>query len=178
MGRICKICSSPHHKEYDKLRLEGTSIKDIVRIAYTKHSEKHLKYFNFQKHFANHVETLVSETIKANQLRDKVVRETIKRDIEIVKTFSRNLQLVTNRVETISKEIRSLEDIKQYGELFLKFVGEARYSIEQYLKWSTKLEIQETTDDLFHRIIRCMHDFPPEYLEKFASRWEQQNAKN
>ena len=176
MGKICKICSSPHREEYDKMRLDGTSIKEITRVAHSKYGEIHLKYFNFQKHFANHVQTLVSETIKANQLRDKVVRETIKRDIEVVKTFSRNLELVTSRIDTISKEIESLEDIKKYGKMLLNFLGEARLTIDQYLKFSNKLDIQDTSDDLFKKMMKCMYDFPPELLKKFSDRWNELNA--
>ena len=59
--------------------------------------------------------------------------------------------------------------------MFVKLTTECRMIIEQFLKWSNKLDIQDTSEDLFNTIITCMADFPSEYLEKFAKRWKDRN---
>jgi hypothetical protein len=176
MGRSCYVCNSPNRSEYDKLRLEGMPVKEIWRsIAIGKYNENKLQYHHFQKHFQNHVELLVNETIKANRLRDQVIKEVVKKDIEIVKTFSHNLEMVTDKVDTIVKEMDDLDSIMKYGEMFVKLTTESRMIIEQFLRWSSKLNIQDTSEDVFNTIIKCMYDFPPELLENFAERWKMAN---
>ena len=175
MGRSCFVDNSPHREEYDRLRLEGKPIKYITELAHSKYNETNLEYHHFQKHFANHVESLVTEAVKANRLRDEVVKEVVKKDIEIIKTFSSNLQSVTDQVSILVKEMGNIQGIEKYGELLVKLVAESRAIIEQYLKWSTKLNIQDTSEDMFNIIIKCMHDFPPDLLSKFADRWKELN---
>jgi hypothetical protein len=172
MGRVCFVCISPNRTEYDNMRIEGKSIKDIAKFAKDVRGEVHLEYHHFQKHLTNHVQVLVNESVKASRLRDQVVKEVIKKDIEIIKTFSNNLETVTKKVETISKEMDSLENIERHGKMFLDFIGESRMIIEQFLKWGSKLNVQDTSSDTFDTIIKCMHDFPPELLSKFAERWK------
>lgn len=176
MGRSCFVCNSPHRSEYDQLRIDGMPVKDVwQKIALDKYGESHLQYHHFQKHCANHIEVIVSESVKANRLRDQVIKEVIKKDVEIIKTFSHNLELVADRVDTIAKEMDSLEAIERHGELFIKFISESRQTIEQFLKWSAKLNVQDTNEDTFNIIIKCMYDFPPELLDKFAIRWKEKN---
>jgi hypothetical protein len=178
MGRVCFVCISPNRTEYDEMRINGRSIKDITAYARDVKGESNLEYHHFQKHLTNHVQVLVNESVKASRLRDQVVKEVIKKDIEIIKTFSNNLENVTKKVEIISKEMDSLENIERHGKMFLDFAGESRMIIEQFLKWGSKLNVQDTSSDTFNTIIKCMFDFPPELLAKFAERWKKANEPN
>jgi len=179
MGRSCFVCGSPHMEEYNKLRIEGMPVKQIWKdIALGKYQENHLQYHHFQKHCANHIELLINEAVKANRLRDQVVKEVIKKDIEVVKTFSHNLEMVTGNVDKIAKEMDDLDSIMKYGEMFVKLTTESRMIIEQFLRWSSKLNIQDTSTDTFNLIIKCMYDFPSELLDKFSKRWKEQNEQS
>lgn len=178
MGRVCYVCISPNRAEYDEMRVNGKSIKDITAYAKDVKGEGHLEYHHFQKHLTNHVQVLVNESVKASRLRDKVVKEVISKDMEIIRTFSNNLENVTKKVETISKEMDNLENIEKYGKMFLEFAAESRMIIEQFLKWGNKLNLQDTSSDVFDTIIKCMFDFPPELLSKFAERWKKINESD
>jgi hypothetical protein len=54
MGRICLVCNSSHRQEYDNMRLEGKSVKDVYYFATNMYHEN-LRYYHFQKHFQNHL---------------------------------------------------------------------------------------------------------------------------
>jgi hypothetical protein len=169
MGRSCMVCGSPHKTEYDKLRVEGTPIKDIAELAQNKYGEKHLAYHCFQRHFADDLEIVINEQVKASKLREQVVKENIKKDIEIAKMLTKNLGIVADKIEEYAnKDIDTIDDL----ELLLKFMGESRLIIEQFLKWSAKLEIRVDDTDTFTKIMKCIEDFPADLIAKFAERWK------
>jgi len=56
----------------------------------------------------------------------------------------------------------------------LKWLEEARLTIDQILRWRDKLEFPEiSAEDIGDKIVECMKDFPPELIEKFLERWKQ-----
>lgn len=169
MGRSCIVCSSPHLSEYNKLRVDGMAITDIERLAHEKYQENHIQYHNFQKHFTNDLEVIINEQAKANKLREQVVKENIKKDIEIARRLTQNLEIVADKIdEYANKKIDDPDEL----ELLLKFMGESRMIIEQFLKWSAKLEIRQDDTDTFTKIMKCIEDFPPDLIAKFAERWK------
>lgn len=169
MGRSCFICNSPNLAEYNKMRLEGIPIKEIFAYSQNKYNEKHLRYHHFQKHFSTHVEELVETQVKASRIRDEYVKTVIKKDMEIVKRMSRNLEIVADKIEEKAANM----DNPVAEEMFLKFATEGRMIIEQYLKWGSKVQLQDTTQDVFNRVIECMIDFPSELISKFIERWKE-----
>lgn len=46
----CKTCSSPHRSEYERLRKEGKSLKDLSRYAREKYNEL-ISSMAFSRHF-------------------------------------------------------------------------------------------------------------------------------
>jgi len=168
MGRVCFVCNSPHRSEYDKMRLDGKSIKEIHAFSHNTYNENHLEYFHFQKHFMNHVTVLVDEQVKASKLRDQVVKEYIKKDIEIARQLHKNLEIVADKIDEKSKNMDNPND----EEMFLKFATESRMIIDQFLKWGEKLSLQETDEDVFDKILKCMANFPPDLIQQFIERWK------
>lgn len=148
--------------------MDGTSIKEIEAYAHNQHKELHLQYYNFQKHFANHMEYVVSEKIKTSKLRDEVVKESIKKDIEVARRISRNLEIVGDKIDELSEDLSSPD--KQAA--FLNFIDQSRLLIEQFLKWGDKLDIKDTNVDTFAKIMKCIEDFPADLIAKFAERWK------
>ena len=168
LGRICFICNSPHRAEYDQMKLDGKPIKEIHAYSHNQYQENHLEYYHFQKHFANHVEVLVREQEKAGKLRDQYVKEVIKKSIDIGRRLQRNLELVTDKIEEKAQHM----DNPIAEEMFLKFVGESRLIIEQFLKWTSKLDLEESSEDTMKKIMYCLQDFSPDLIEKFIERWK------
>lgn len=168
MGRICWICNSPHRSEYDQMRLNNKSVQEIYLYSHNKYQENHLKYYHFQKHFQNHIEVLVNEQEKSSKLRDQYVKEIIKKSIDIGRRLQRNLEIVTKKVEEKAENM----DNPIAEEMFLKFVGESRLIIEQFLKWTSKLELEESSEDTMKKIMKCMESFPPDLIEQFIEKWK------
>ena len=62
-------------------------------------------------------------------------------------------------------------------KLLLSYLAETRLIIEELLRWSEKLELEEEKEPLVEKIIHCMRDFPPELIEKFLERWEEYDKR-
>jgi hypothetical protein len=170
LGRYCFVCASAHKVEYNKLRSEGMQVRKVMDYAHATYPEDmHLKYYHFQKHFQNDLDLIVNEQVNNSKLREKIVTEAIKKDIEIAKRLTANLEIIDDRMEALAnKELLLKED----QELLLKYMGESRLIIEQFLKWSSKLEIKSDDTDTFTKIMKCIEDFPPDLIAKFAERWK------
>jgi ribonucleotide reductase alpha subunit len=174
MGRTCYICNSVHREEYDKLRLSGKPVKEIYLISQNTYHENNLRYWHFQKHFMNHLEALVNESVKANRLRDQYIKEVVKKDMDILRMFSKSLDIVTEKLLEKAEHL----DNPVEEEMYLRFAAEQRMLIEQYLKWGSKLQIQDTSEDTFRKILRCMEDFPVDLIAKFTERWKEYGGSN
>jgi len=170
MGRYCKVCMSTHRDEYESMRLEkGLDVKEIWKYAIDKYNEN-ISYASFQRHFKHHVEEYIETIKRVNKLRDRIVKEEIKKDIEIAKQLRRNLEICSEKIESIiDKGDLSKED----ESILLDYLGETRMIIEQLLKWSSKIQLQTASEDeIYNRILNCIRDFPYELIVKFKSRWE------
>jgi hypothetical protein len=169
MGRSCHVCASPNRTEYDKLRINGMQIKEIWKLAHQKYNETHLSYASFQGHFANDVEMLIDSQVKASKLREQVVKENIKKDIEIARRLTNNLEIISDKIEEYAeKENVTIDDL----EVLIKLINQSSSIIELFLKWSAKLDIKVDDMDTFSKIMKCIEDFPPDLVAKFAERWK------
>lgn len=122
----------------------------------------------------NHVEVLVNESVKASKLRDQYIKEVVKKDMDILRMFSKSLDIVTENLLAKAEHLDNpLEE-----EMYLRFAAEQRLLIEQYLKWGSKLQIQDTSEDTFRKILKCMEDFPIDLIAKFSERWNEDGRPN
>ena len=169
MGRVCNVCRSLHRTEYEHMRfVERKSIKEIQEYAKEKYGED-IGYYSFVRHFNNHVEVYLNELRKSSQLRQKVLRESIRKDIQIAQRLTRNLEICSNKIESL---VQSASLSKDEEKVLLDYLAETRLIIEELLKWSSKIQLEPAKEDIFTRILYCMEDFPPELIEKFRERWE------
>jgi hypothetical protein len=147
---------------------ENKSIKEIWEYANKVYNEN-ISYSAFQRHFRYHVEEIIKASKRASRLRTRVLREELYKDIKIAQQLRRNLEICSEKIESLLKQERlSREDEKT----LLDFLGETRQTINLLLQWSSKINIEPMSEEkIFERIIACMSDFPIEYIQKFKERW-------
>jgi hypothetical protein len=172
MGRRCFVEMSPHLAEYEKMRMDGKPIQDIVKYSNEHYGELHLKYHHFQRHFQDHMQYVVTEGIKVSKLRDEVIKESIKKTIEVAKRIQRSLDIVADNVDTWAKKVEDNPADATANEMLLNYLNESRLIFEQALKWESKLNVADTGEETFSKIMKCLEDFPPDLIAKFADRWE------
>ena len=165
--KTCRVCSSPHRDEYEEMRFkQNRQIKDIWIYAKNKYNED-LGYYCFVRHF-KHVENEMNALKKTSRLRQQIVEEEIKKDIEIAQRLRRNLEICAQNIEKYARR----EDLTPEEEKsLLEFISKSTLIIEELLKWSKQLDVTPRTEDVFKRILYCMADFPVELVKKFEERW-------
>lgn len=175
MGRKCIVEMSPHLSEYEKMRIDGINIQDILKFAHETYGENHLKYHHFQRHFQEHMSYVVTEGIKVSKLRDEAIKESIKKTIEVAKRIQRSMDIVADNVDTWATKVSDNPDNEVANEMLLNYLNESRLIFEQALKWESKLDVADTGEETFSKIMKCLEDFPPDLINKFIDRWENYN---
>jgi len=170
----CVVCMSPHRTEYERLRLEKNwTYPQLSKYAKEKYNEDILPA-SFSYHFRMHCQPYIERMKKASKYRREVVKAQIKKDIMIAKQLTKNLEICANKIqEKLKQENLSPEEEK----LLLSYLAETRLIIEELLRWSEKLELEEEKEPIVEKIINCMRDFPPELIEKFLERWEEYDKR-
>jgi len=157
---------SPYRDEYEKMRFEqGRTIKEIWELSQSR-GEK-IGYYAFQRYFKKMEDEL--DTIKkSSKLRQKIIQEQLKKDIEISQRITRNLQICDRLITPlIEKETLTKEDAK----ILFEAMTETRLIIDQLLKWHKELNITPKESDIEKRIMYCLKDFPVDLKKKFLERW-------
>ena len=169
--RRCKVCNSPHRVEYEQMYLDkGMYVKDIWRYAVTKYGEN-ISYPAFSRHFRYHVKQALEIQKKLDRERQALIRKYLQKDLYIAEKLSDHLEEIEER---IAEKCRKKELSPQEEKMLLKWLEEARLTIDQILRWRDKLEFPEiSAEDIGDKIVECMKDFPPELIEKFLERWKQ-----
>lgn len=163
---------SPHLAEYEKMRMDNKPIQDIVNYANTHYGETYLKYYHFQRHFADHMAYVVTEGVKVSKLRDEVIKESIKKTIEIAKRIQRDLDIVADAVDTWADKVADNPNDEIANDRLLAYLEESRHIFDQALKWEEKLDVSDTGEETFAKIMNCIEDFPADLIAKFADRWQ------
>lgn len=173
MGRICVVERSPYLAEYEKMRSEGKTIKEIFEYSKNTRHET-MGYWNFQRHFTNHYDSFTEKMTAVDHHRNKIIEETIKKDITLAKRLDSNLQYVTNKIEElVSQENQDGTFDPEKEHILLEYINQSTKILEQFLKWGSKVVPEHPPEDFKKRIMKCMEDFPLEYITKFEQRWEE-----
>lgn len=167
MGRRCKVCDSLHVADYDQKILSGWVVKEVWKYAMREH-QMIVSYEAFRNHANNCVRGMVQESRYASRLRQKKIDEEIQRDIQLVKQLTDNLSLCNEQVS----KLKDVEDPEARGEV-REIIGRINQTVDLLLKFSDKLNIKPAVseDELYDRVVRCMEDFPPEWILKFREKW-------
>lgn len=172
MTRPCYVCTSPNKHIYEELKLKDKrTIKYIAQYAEATLSER-ISYDSFQRHFKNHLHSVIEAHEKADKLRNEVIERNIRKDIQLAEKLSNNLELVSTLIAEMldKKKIEGELSLQDYN-LLLKYIDVTDRLANTFMKWSDKLKLVAQTDKLFDKIVHCMHDFPPDLIELFEKRW-------
>jgi len=170
----CKVCMSIHRQEYERLKLE----KHMTNVAISKYAkEKYnedIPHWTFAYHFKAHCQPYIESLVKSSRYRKEVVRAQIKKDIVIARQLTKNLEICADKIR---EKLHKGELTKDEEKLLLDYLAETRLTIEELLRWSEKLKLEEEEPTTLERIVNCMKDFPPEYIELFLKRWEEHEER-
>ena len=169
MPRECSVCLSPHVDEYNDLHFnKGWFITKIRRYAATKYGE-YFKYETMRRHFARERERR-EYSIKADKEREEYIKREIQKDIETARMLRQNLELCNSQLNSLKEEMDDPEARKEIREI----IGKINETVALLLRFSDKMETKRETvdiEDIYRRVIKCIEDFPVEYLLKFRERW-------
>jgi len=168
----CSICISPNRGEIEELRLEKKLVlKDIIEIMDTKHQEK-LSYASLSRHFNNCIEVYMNASVKSSQLRDKLVKERIREEInasiqlqDTIKMLNEQLTAVRGKVdnENVRKEIRDI----------IKILDTVLNTALQYSDRLKSTNDTVTNEDVYDRLLWSLQEsnIPIEYIKVVKDKW-------
>jgi len=157
---------SPYRDEYERMRFkENRTIKEIWLLSQSR--GENIGYYAFQRYFKK-LQNELDTVKKSSKLRQKIIEEQLKKDIEISQRITRNLQICDRLITPlIEKETLTKEDAK----ILFEAMTETRLIIDQLLKWHKELNISPKESDIEKRIMYCLQDFPLDLKKKFLERW-------
>lgn len=175
--QVCRVCSSIHKEIIEKMKfVENRKITDIHKYISDNYPEEDLSYHSIQRHLL-HARNQMEHLRNTSELRNRIVEDSIKKDIEIAKRIERNLiicdQLLNTYIENGQLRELTTEELR---ELFLT-MAEARRVIDQMLKWRKDINIESSNTDMYEKILYCMKDFPLDLIKKFRDRWDTYDSK-
>jgi len=172
MPRRCKVCDSPHRAEYERLYLEERlPITDVYKIAVHKYGET-FSYDALRRHMRNHVDFYMELRKRIDKERKELYSRVLRQDIMVAEQLLENLKICQQKIESLAKKQQITPKDEQ---ILLKWLGEARLTIEEILKWKDKIQWEEPkgSEEMIDVILRIIADFPEEYQIMFKERWEQ-----
>jgi len=166
----CQTCQSPHVEEIDKMILKKTEIKEIVRYLKGRYPDEVIPtYDSIKRHARLHVKELMKRAIDYNKEKDAIIRKEIKDSILAAQILRGNLEKLSKMLADTWEKIEEPKARKEIGTL----IWRANQTVEILLKFADKIEgVKMTQDDILERLLYCIADFPPEYIEKLKDRWE------
>jgi len=177
MGRRCKVCWSPHVAEYEELYLTGKmNMKEILQYAREKYGET-FSYPSLSRHFRNHVDPYVEMGRKVDRIRNKFIEEQIKKDIEIAKRLTRNLEICAEMIEKYITELQNEGLSKDREDSLRKWLTETRMTIDTALRYSKELQLDKKKpmdeNKLLDIVEKCLDEIPDEYASAFKKKWDE-----
>lgn len=150
--------------------LAGWDNKEIYRYLLGKYPGQVIpSYDSICNHARKHVKDEISRALKNSKQRDKIIREEIRGSIEAVEQLKRNLKMVSDMLKEIFSD--GLEDRNARKEL-ANLIGTANETINLLLKYQEKVDQKVLSEDeIFDKLMRCVYDFPEEYVNKMIERW-------
>lgn len=150
---------------------EHKSIKEIWIYASKQYNEG-ISYHSFQRHF-RHAQRFVEEVKKASRLRQKVIEESIKKDVEIANRIERNLEICDSIINEKTESIKEGKELKPEDiKILFNGLTETRYIIDQLLRWQKQLNMEPKESEVEERIMYAIDGFSVEDRKKFLERWE------
>ena len=167
---MCKICWSDHRDEYEDLRLnKKLTYKEIIEYAKNKYGET-LSYASLSRHFNRHVEAVMKRLVQSERLRNKILHEQLRKDVQIAVKLTDNLEILSQEFEKV-KSLETPEERKEAREI----IGKINETISLLLRFSDKIpfekEIKE--EEIYERLLYAIQPLPPEYVVTVKERWEE-----
>jgi hypothetical protein len=167
VGRRCLCCDSLYEDEYSKLYGMGKKVSEI--LEYSRGKGDTFSYNSLVRHLKLHSR---NKQVSNREDRDKLLKEELGSSVNIIRKLNKNLEVCSSRIDSL------LEGSSPNSEL-LKFLGETRMTIQTLRNFMKDFNIKEIDqkEDIFNRMLYCMHDFPPDIIEKFSTRWNEYNSE-
>ena len=170
MGRNCKLCLTPNRVEYEELRIKKQlPYREIIQFAKNNHQE----YFTFasiSRHFTNHVEFYDKNRIQSDKLRLQYVKEQMDSTIKAAKSIREQMEVLDKQMESLAAKSNDPEARKEAREI----MHSTKELVELMFKFEDKFKNEDKdTKEMYDKIMEILKDFPPEYIDKFVSRWSE-----
>ncbi len=167
----CSICISPNRAEIEDLRLQKKLVlRDIIQIMNNKHNEK-LSYASLSRHFNNCIEAYMDANIKSSKLRDKLVKEKIREEINASIQLTDTIKMLNEQLISIRGNMHD-ENARREAREIAKTLDDVLKTALQYSDKLKPVEI-ETTDDIYDRLLWSLQEacVPVEYIKIVKDKW-------
>jgi len=115
----CKVCSSPNREDYESLRITGTSLNELSRIAQREYNEK-ISVPSFMGHMKNHmvvIEGISEDALKSEKDRldlDDIIKSNLDLERKLVEQLVQGditEASIVNATKALLTEIRLTIDM-------------------------------------------------------------------
>lgn len=174
--RRCNTCISPHREEIDQMVLAGWENKEIERYLKNKYPTDALpSYDSLCNHANKHVRDDVTRASKSSKQKDKAIKKEIKESVQAVQLLRDNLSMVSQMLkQAFADGIDTAPSRRSLAEL----ISRANDTIALILKFQDKVDRKAMSEDeIYERLMFCVADFPPEYVDMIIERWDKYNVQ-
>ena len=172
MTRVCAICSSPFLQEVNKYIKERKFRSIIALHGYMRDKYTIASFpWNYQV-----MRRHVFHTKSVSRLRQKTIEGQTIRDLETLKLIEGNLKSLQNQLASI--ETTNLINPRERKET-RDIIKTINSTLELLLRYSDKIKEQEPIvdeEEIFHKIVKCLEEFPRDYQTKFVHTWRELEA--
>jgi len=171
--RACNTCECIHVDEIDSMIMAGWRFKEIYRYLQGKYPDdkKLPSYESIRYHARTHVEGMVKKAATSSRARQKAIQKEIKASITSAEQLRRNLHYISQALIEFWDN-RDPEDTKDLKDLS-RLISTANKTVELLLKFQSQIQEKgETSEDVYERLMFCLHDFPSDKIDLVIARWE------
>lgn len=171
--RSCNTCESQYVDEIDSMIMAGWKFKEIYRYLKGKYpdDEKLPSYDSIKYHARNHVEGVINRAATSSRARKKAIEKEIKSSISSAEQLRKNLHYISQALIEFweNRDPGDTKDIKDLSKL----ITTANKTVELLLKFQSQIQDKgESTEDVYERLMFCLHDFPADKIDLVIERWE------
>lgn len=153
--------------------MAGWKFKEIYRYLKGKYpnDQKLPSYDSIKYHARNHVEGMIKRAASSSRARQKAIQKEIKASITSAEQLRRNLHYISQTLTEFweNRDITEKDSIKDLARL----ITTANKTVELLLKFQSQIQEKgESSEDVYERLMFCLHDFPADKIDLVIARWE------
>lgn len=171
--RSCNTCECQYVDEIDSMIMAGWKFKEIYRYLKGKYTDdkKLPSYESIKYHARNHVEGVMKKAAASSRARARAIQKEIKASISSAEQLRKNLHYVSQSLDQLWQHA-DMEDATTQKRL-TSLISSANKTIELLLKFKSQIQDKgEQVEDVYDKLMFCIHDFPSDMIDKVIERWE------